>query len=107
MRTIAIVATGLVLTVTAIMLLIAPPHYFIVYGGAQAMSGSFNDGYKSKAMQRFSGFLLASADVREGGATVTVRLDDSSTKTCAFGYFTSGDFQWQFMSLRNCDGRVR
>ena len=107
MRVIAIVVTGLVVIFAAMMLLIAPPHYFVVYGGTQAMSGSLNDGYKSKAMRRLGGFLFASPDVGEGGATVTVKLSDGTTKTCGFGYFTSGDYQWQFMSLGDCDGRYR
>ena len=107
MRAIAIVVTALVVIVAAIMLLIAPPHYFIVYGGARAVSGSLNDGYKSKVMRRFGGFFFASPDVGEGGATVTIKLDDGTTKTCGFGYFTSGDSQWNFMSLRDCNGQYR
>jgi hypothetical protein len=106
-RAIAILAAGLVVIVTAIMLLIAPPHYFIVYGGARAVAGSLNDGYTSKVMRHFGGLFYASPDVGEGGATVTIRLDDGTTKTCGFGYFTSGDWQWHFMSLGDCDGRHR
>ena len=82
MRAIAIVAAGLALVVVAAMLLIAPPHYFIVYGGTQATSGSFNDGYKSKAMQRFGKFFYALPDVGEGGATIIVKLKDGTTKIC-------------------------
>ena len=89
------------------MLVLAPPHYFIVNGGTQAISGIFNDGYKSKTMGRFGTYFYASPDVGEGGATVTIKLKDGTTKICIFGYFTSYDWQWQFMSFSECDGRVR
>ena len=107
MRAITIVATGLVIAVAAALLLIAPPHYFVVYDGVGATSGSFHDGYKSKPMRRFGRFFYASPDVGEGGATATIKLNNGTTKICGFGYFTSGDFQWQFMSLNHCDGRYR
>jgi hypothetical protein len=95
------------LLVLLVMLTLAPPHRFIVYGGPEASSGSFNDGYNSKPMGQFGRYFYASPDVGEGGATATIRLKNGTTKICGFGYFTSGDFQWQFMSLSKCDGRYR